>query len=41
LSNAAATGDTENLQMKANKMFGTCKECHDQFRKPKDKKKGK
>lgn len=41
LSNAAATGDTENLQMKANKMFATCKECHDQFRKPKEEKKKK
>jgi len=42
LSNAAGSGDTENLQEKANKMFATCKACHDQFRKPKDeKKKGK
>jgi cytochrome c556 len=39
LSNAASTGDTENLQEKSKKMFATCKACHDQFRKPKDDKK--
>lgn len=41
LSNAASAGDDENLQEKANKMFATCKACHDQFRKPENKKKGK
>ena len=41
LSNAAASGDDENLQPKAKKMFATCKACHDQFRKPEPKKKGK
>jgi cytochrome c556 len=40
LSNAAGAEDDENLKEKANKMFATCKSCHDQFRKPKDKKKG-
>lgn len=41
LSNAAAAGDDENLQEKSQKLFATCKSCHDQFRKPKDEKKGK
>lgn len=41
LSNAAASGDDENLQEKSQKMFATCKSCHDQFRKPKEEKKGK
>jgi cytochrome c556 len=41
LANAAAAGSDENLQQKANKMFATCKSCHDQFRKPEEKKKGK
>jgi cytochrome c556 len=41
LANAAASGDDENLQEKSQKMFATCKACHDQFRKPKDEKKGK
>jgi len=27
------------LAMKSKTMFGTCKSCHDQFRKPEDKKK--
>lgn len=38
LSSAAADEDDENLKEKAQKMFATCKSCHDQFRKPKDKK---
>jgi cytochrome c556 len=39
LSNAAAAGDDENLKEKSQKVFANCKSCHDQFRKPKDKKK--
>ena len=39
LSAAAGAEDDENLNGKAKKMFGTCKSCHDQFRKPEDKKK--
>ena len=39
LANAAASGGDESLQEKANKMFATCKACHDQFRKPEPKKK--
>ena|SRR5262245_6043096 len=38
LSSAAGAEDDENLHAKANKMFGTCKACHDQFRRPKDDK---
>jgi cytochrome c556 len=38
LSSAAGDEDDENLKEKAQKMFATCKSCHDQFRKPKDKK---
>ena len=42
LSDAAAAGDDENLKEKSQKMFATCKSCHDQFRRPKeDKKKGR
>jgi cytochrome c556 len=40
LSNAAASEDDENLQEKSQKLFATCKSCHDQFRKPKEEKKG-
>lgn len=40
LSNAAGSGDDENLKAKSQKMFATCKSCHDQFRRP-EKKKGK
>ena len=39
LSNAAAAGDDENLKEKSQKLFATCKSCHDQFRRPKDEKK--
>ena len=39
LSTAAGAEDDEDLKGKAKKMFGTCKSCHDQFRKPEDKKK--
>jgi cytochrome c556 len=39
LSAAAGSEDDENLREKSKKMFGTCKSCHDQFRKPEDKKK--
>jgi cytochrome c556 len=39
LSNAAGSGQDEKLQDKANKMFATCKSCHEQFRRPEDKKK--
>lgn len=39
LSNAAAAGDDENLKEKSQKVFANCKSCHDQFRKPEDKKK--
>jgi cytochrome c556 len=39
LSLAAASEDDENLPEKSKKMFGTCKTCHDQFRKPKEEKK--
>lgn len=39
LSAAAGAEDDENLREKSKKMFGTCKSCHDQFRKPEDKKK--
>jgi len=39
LSNAAGSGQNEQLQGKVQKMMGTCKSCHDQFRKPKDKSK--
>lgn len=38
LSAAAGAEDDENLKGKSKKMFETCKSCHDQFRKPKDKK---
>ena len=42
LSAAAGAEDDENLKEKSQKMFATCKSCHDQFRAPKDdeKKKG-
>ena len=39
LSAAAGAEDDENLKDKSKKMFATCKSCHDQFRKPEDKKK--
>ena len=39
LSNAAAAGDDENLKEKSKKVFANCKSCHDQFRKPEEKKK--
>lgn len=39
LSAAAGAEDDEDLRGKSKKMFDTCKSCHDQFRKPKDKKK--
>ena len=41
LSNAAGQGLAEEVQGKAKKMMGTCKSCHDQFRKPKEEEKGK
>jgi cytochrome c556 len=41
LSNAAGSGTDENLKEKAQKVFATCKSCHDQFRRPKDQEKGK
>jgi cytochrome c556 len=41
LSNAAGSQTDENFKEKADKMFGTCKSCHDQFRRPKETKKGK
>ena len=40
LARAAGSGNDENLHEKAKKMFGTCKSCHEQFRRPEDKKKG-
>jgi len=40
LSNAAGSGTDEPLKDKAQKMFGTCKACHDQFRRPKEQGKG-
>jgi len=39
LQRAAGAEDDENLHGKAKKLFATCKSCHDQFRKPSDKKK--
>jgi cytochrome c556 len=39
LSNAAGSGQAEQLQGKVQKMMGACKACHDQFRKPKEKSK--
>jgi cytochrome c556 len=39
LSKAAGAEDDENLQGKVTKLTATCKSCHDQFRKPPDKKK--
>jgi len=39
LSEAAGAEDDEDLKAKSKTMFGTCKSCHDQFRKPEDKKK--
>ncbi|MFN8643312.1 MAG: cytochrome c [Candidatus Binatia bacterium] len=39
LSAAAGAEDDEDLKGKSKKMFATCKSCHDQFRKPEDKKK--
>jgi len=41
LANGAGSGQDESLHGKAQKMFATCKSCHDQFRKPEEKKKGK
>lgn len=38
LSNAARAGDDENLKEKSQKVFSNCKNCHDQFRKPEEKK---
>jgi cytochrome c556 len=39
LSQAAGAEDDENLKEKSQKLFDTCKSCHDQFRKKSDKKK--
>ncbi|MDX2171310.1 MAG: cytochrome c [Deltaproteobacteria bacterium] len=39
LQKAAGAEDDENLKGKVNKLTATCKSCHDQFRKPPDKKK--
>ena len=39
LSDAARATDDEDLKEKSKKVFATCKSCHDQFRKPEDKKK--
>ncbi|MEO8605282.1 MAG: cytochrome c [bacterium] len=39
LSQAAGAEDDENLKEKSTKLFATCKTCHEQFRKPSDKKK--
>ncbi len=38
LSQAASSEDDEDLKTKSQKLFGTCKSCHDQFRKPEKKK---
>jgi cytochrome c556 len=38
LSSAAAASDDEDLKEKSQKVFATCKSCHDQFRKPEEKK---
>lgn len=38
LSQAAGSGDDENLKEKSKKVFANCKSCHDQFRKPEEKK---
>lgn len=38
LSMAAGSEDDENLREKSKKVFANCKSCHDQFRKPEDKK---
>lgn len=38
LARAADADQNEELREKSKKMFATCKSCHDQFRKPKDKK---
>jgi len=38
LSNAAGTGEAEELKEKTQKMMATCKSCHDQFRRPKEQK---
>jgi cytochrome c556 len=38
LSDAARSGDDENLKEKSQKVFANCKSCHDQFRKPEEKK---
>jgi cytochrome c556 len=40
LANAAGSEQDEKLKEKANKMFATCKSCHDQFRRPEKNKKG-
>lgn len=39
LSMAAGSEDDENLKEKSKKVFANCKSCHDQFRKPEEKKK--
>ena len=38
LGNAAASGNDEKLKEKSDKMFATCKACHEQFRRPEKKK---
>lgn len=38
LQKAAGAEDDENLKGKVSKLAATCKSCHDQFRKPPDKK---
>jgi len=38
LSRAAGSGNDEKLKEKADKMFATCKACHDHFRRPEKKK---
>lgn len=39
LSRAADSGNDEKLKEKSQKMMGTCKSCHDQFRRPEHEKK--
>jgi cytochrome c556 len=41
LSNAAGSQTDENFKEKSDKVFATCKSCHDQFRRPKKTEKGK
>ncbi|MGH7785866.1 MAG: c-type cytochrome [Candidatus Binatia bacterium] len=38
LARAADSDQNEELRGKSKKMFATCKSCHDEFRKPEDKK---